>query len=85
MNEFDDEQEPEISEETWMLMQRLHWTWMSPYTGQDMNVLTDKFEEWCNSKTTEELDEILGVEETPENENLHSADDIIKSMWKDGN
>ena len=56
---------------------------MSHYTGQDMNVLTDKFEEWCNSKTAEELDEILGVEEAPENENLHSAEDIIKSMWKD--
>ena len=85
MNEFDDEQEPEINEETWMMMQNLHWAWISHYTGQDLSVLTDKFEEWCNSKTIEELDEILGVEKAPENENLHSADDIIKSMWKDRN
>ena len=76
--------DPEINEETWMLMQRLHWTWMSVYTGQDINILTDAFEEWCNSKTQEELDEILGVEESPQdeaNETMHSADDILKSMW----
>jgi len=85
MNEFDDEQESDNSEEAWMMMQQLHWAWISHYTGQDLGVLTNKFEEWCNSQTIEELDDILGIEKAPENENLHSAEDIIKSMWKDGN
>ena len=79
-----EEFEPEINEETWMLMQRLHWAWMADYTGQEMQTLTDAFEKWCNSKSAEELDDILGVEETPQDEAnvpLHSAEDIMKSMW----
>ena len=67
-----------------MLMQRLHWAWMADYTGQEMQTLTDAFEKWCNSKSAEELDDILGVEETPQDEAngpLHSAEDIMKSMW----
>jgi len=82
MNEFEDEQEPEINEETWMMMQRLHWAWMADYTGLELKTLSKKFEDWCDSKSVEELDEIFGVQETPQ-ENLHSAEDIFKSMWKD--
>ena len=80
------DQDPEINEEMWMLMQRLHWTWFSIHTGQEVNTLTDAFEKWCDSKTQEELDEILDVTETPQDEAdgpLHSAEDIMKSMWNE--
>lgn len=79
--------EPEINEETWTMMQRLHWAFIADYTGQEMQTLINAFEKWCNSKTEKELDEILGIDETPEEEvegPLHSAEDIMKSMWNDG-
>ena len=88
MDEFEDMGN---SREGWEIMQRLIWAFMMEFTRKDIKDLYIAFEKWMESKSHEELDEILApeieeetIERNLEEEGrLHSKEDILRSMWKD--
>ena len=77
-----------------ILFQKLWWAFMVDFTNVPLGDLYNKFEQWANSKSQEELSEILGdfdegdiekitqrnlEEEGP----LYSKEDILRSIWND--
>ena len=78
----------------WILFQKLCWAFMVDFTNVPIEDLTNKFEQWANSKSPEELNEILSdpdeddVEEVTkrnleEEGPLYSKEDILRSIWND--
>ena len=90
---IDDDQGDDISINL-ILFQKLWWAFMVDFTNVPIEDLTNKFEQWANSKSPEELNEILSnpdeddVEEVTkrnlEKEGpLYSKEDILRSIWND--
>ena len=83
-----------IEENEWVLFQKLCWAFMVDFTNVPIEDLTNKFEQWANSKSPEELSEILSdpdeddIEEVTkrnleEEGPLYSKEDILRSIWND--
>ena len=90
---IDDDQGDDISINL-ILFQKLWWAFMVDFTNVSLGDLYNKFEQWANSKSQEELSEILGdfdeddVEEITkrnleEEGPLYSKEDILRSIWND--
>ena len=76
--------------ERWSMVQNLLLAFMSEYTKKSLEELHDSFEKWVDSKTETELATIFGNDATVKKvyknletkENLHTKEDILKSMFK---
>ena len=77
--------------EKWNMIHHLLIAFMSDYTEEPIEYLRDEFARWADGKTNIELAEILGVDTTVKKvykntetmENLHTKEDILKSMFND--
>ena len=90
---IDDDQGDDISINL-ILFQKLWWAFMVYFTNVPIEDLINKFEQWANSKSQEELSEILDdfdeddIEEITkrnleEEGPLYSKEDILRSIWND--
>lgn len=90
---IDDDQDDDISINL-ILFQKLWWAFMVDFTNVPLGDLINKFEQWANGKSREELNEILSdpdeddIEEITkrnleEEGPLYSKEDILRSIWND--